>query len=60
MQSPTARARLKRTRASLPRVPAGVAPSARVRSLMPALAVARVARPRGVPEGAGEEEEEAV
>lgn len=54
---PAARTRLKRTWASASRVPAGVAPSARVRSLMPALAVARVARRRGVPEGAGEEEE---
>lgn len=60
MLSPAARTRLKRTRAGVFRVPAGVAPSSRVRSLMPALAVARVARSRGVPEGAGEEEEEAV
>lgn len=55
--SPATRAFLQRTRAGLPRVPAGVAPSARVRSPMTALAVARVARPLGVSEGAGEEEE---
>lgn len=48
---------LKRISAGLPRVPAGVAPSARVRSPMTALEVAPVARPLGVSEGAGEEEE---
>lgn len=57
MPSPAARVRLKSARAGNPRVPAGVAPSARVRSLMPALAAARVASPRGVLEGAGEGEE---
>lgn len=55
--SPATRACFQRTRAGLPRVPASVAPSARLRSPMTALAVARVARPLGVSEGAGEEEE---
>lgn len=57
MPSPAARARLKSTQASLPGVPAGDAPSTRVRSLMPAPALARVASPRGVLEGAGAGEE---
>ena len=57
MLSLAARVRFKSTQASIPRVSAGVKPSARVRSLMPSLAVAGVARPRGVPEGAGEGEE---